>query len=82
VSETAAAGRAATWWATGARLLPGQQVERRIRDLVLEDSARTVTDRASRDGVVGTPTVLLDGQPPAWSQLGPDDLAATVHAAS
>jgi protein-disulfide isomerase len=40
---------------------------------------RTVTDQASRDGVTGTPTVLVDGT--ALADLTAAGLAAAVTAA-
>ncbi|MCF6744710.1 disulfide bond formation protein DsbA [Blastococcus sp. KM273128] len=59
----------------------GPAVERGIRELVYEDWTRTATDRASRDGVNQTPTVLLDGLPLDFRQLQPAALAAAVRAA-
>jgi protein-disulfide isomerase len=40
----------------------GETVEQQIRDLTYGDWVKDVTDRASEDGVTGTPTVLVAGQ--------------------
>ncbi|RBY84931.1 thioredoxin domain-containing protein [Blastococcus sp. TF02A-30] len=58
----------------------GPAVERGIRELVFEDWTRELTDRASREGVAGTPTVLLDGEPLDWATLDPAALADAVRA--
>jgi protein-disulfide isomerase len=39
----------------------GEVVEQAIRDLSYGDWVKNVTDQASKDGVTGTPTVLVDG---------------------
>jgi protein-disulfide isomerase len=57
----------------------GPEVERAIRELAFEDWTRTVTDHASKQGVVSTPTVLLDGEPLSPVQLQPGALAAVVR---
>ncbi|RBY74591.1 disulfide bond formation protein DsbA [Geodermatophilus sp. TF02-6] len=57
----------------------GAAVERAIRDLTYADWVAHVTDQASRDGVTGTPTVLVDGQ--RLSDLSPGGLTAAVQAA-
>jgi protein-disulfide isomerase len=58
----------------------GDAVEQQIRDLTYGDWVETVTDRASRDGVTGTPTVLVDGEP--LEELSADALSAAVTAAA
>lgn len=58
----------------------GADVERGIRDLVFEDWTERVTDRASRDGVNQTPTVLLEGERLGYEQQQPAALAAAVRA--
>jgi protein-disulfide isomerase len=58
----------------------GQAVERDIRDLTYGDWVEQVTDQASKDGVTGTPTVLVDGH--ALTDLSPAGLAAAVEAAA
>jgi protein-disulfide isomerase len=40
----------------------GATVEQQIKDLAYGDWVKKVTDQASRDGVTGTPTVLVDGK--------------------
>jgi protein-disulfide isomerase len=40
----------------------GEAVEQQIRDLTYGDWVSNVTDQASKDGVTGTPTVLVAGQ--------------------
>lgn len=60
----------------------GPEVERRIRELVFEHWTRELTDRASREGITGTPTVLLDGEPLDWATLEPAALADAVRAAA
>jgi protein-disulfide isomerase len=40
----------------------GEAVEQAVRDLTYGDWVKQVTDQASKDGVTGTPTVLVDGQ--------------------
>ena len=53
--------------------------EQGIRDLTYADWVKNVTDQASKDGVTGTPTVLVDGQ--TLADLSPDGLTAAVDAA-
>lgn len=60
----------------------GPEVERGIRDLVFEDWTKMVTDRASRDGVNQTPTVLLDGELLSYEQRQPAAIAEAVRAAA
>ncbi|TFV66928.1 UNVERIFIED_ORG: disulfide bond formation protein DsbA [Bacillus sp. AZ43] len=60
----------------------GADVERGIRNLVFEDWTGELTDRASREGITGTPTVLLDGEPFNWPTLEPAALADAVRAAA
>ncbi len=50
-----------------------------IRGLAFEEWTRTVTDRASEDGVRGTPTVLLDGHLLSPAQLEPTAVAGAVR---
>ena len=57
----------------------GSSVEREIRDLTYGDWVTTSTDQASKDGVTGTPTVVVDGQ--ELAELTPDALTAAVTAA-
>ncbi|MET0763677.1 MAG: thioredoxin domain-containing protein [Blastococcus sp.] len=57
----------------------GEAVEHAIRDLTYGDWVTQVTDRASKDGVTGTPTVLVAGEP--LTDLSPDGLTAAVAAA-
>jgi protein-disulfide isomerase len=40
----------------------GTKVEQAIRDLTYGDWVKSATDQASKDGVTGTPTVLVAGQ--------------------
>jgi hypothetical protein len=54
-------------------------VEDGIRNLRFEDWTKEVTDAASRAGISGTPTVLVDGEPVRdWS---PEGLTAAIQAA-
>jgi protein-disulfide isomerase len=57
----------------------GGTVEQDIRDLTYGDWVATATDQASKDGVTGTPTVFVDGEPLA--DLSSDGLTAAVAAA-
>jgi protein-disulfide isomerase len=57
----------------------GGAVEDGIRNLRFEDWTKDVTDAASRAGISGTPTILVDGEPVQdWS---PEGLTAAVQAA-
>ncbi|MGY1602442.1 DsbA family protein [Geodermatophilus sp. SYSU D00815] len=58
----------------------GAEVERAIGDLAYGDWVQRVTDAASRDGVTGTPTVLVDGE--QLADLSADALSAAVSAAA
>jgi protein-disulfide isomerase len=55
------------------------KVAQEIRGLTYGDWVKNVTDQASKDGVTGTPTVLVDGK--TLSDLSPDGLTAAVQAA-
>ena len=57
----------------------GPDVEEAITGLVYEDWTREVTDAASRAGVSGTPTVLIDGAP--LQDRSAEGLRAAVAAA-
>jgi protein-disulfide isomerase len=57
----------------------GAEVEQQIRDLHYGDWVTTVTDQASKNGVTGTPTVLVDGT--TLDDLGAAGLTAAVTAA-
>jgi protein-disulfide isomerase len=57
----------------------GQAVEQDIRNLTYGDWVKTVTDQASKDGVTGTPTVLVDGH--VLTDLSPAGVTAAVEAA-
>jgi protein-disulfide isomerase len=57
----------------------GTSVQRAITSLKYGDWVKTATDQASKDGVTGTPTVLVDGKP--LSDPSPDGLTAAVQAA-
>lgn len=59
----------------------GAAIAEAIAGLRFEDWTRTVTDAASRAGVAGTPTVLVDGQVLPPEQRSPEGLAAAVEAA-
>ncbi len=58
----------------------GERVETGIRDRVFEDWTRQVTDAASRTGLTGTPTVLVDGE--VLDLPTPQGLEAAVRAAA
>ncbi|MGY1855445.1 DsbA family protein [Modestobacter sp. SYSU DS0290] len=61
----------------------GEAVEQGITDLRFEDWAARVTEAASRAGVTGTPTVLVDGEPlDNATQLTPEGITAAVAAAA
>ncbi len=59
----------------------GATVEQGITELRFGDWVATVTEDASRDGVTGTPTVLVDGEALDPGQLTPEGLTAAVAAA-
>jgi protein-disulfide isomerase len=58
----------------------GEAVQQAIRGLTYGDWVRTVTDQASKDGVTGTPTVLVNGH--VQTDLSPAGLTAAVQAAA
>ena len=61
----------------------GLRVGRDIRDLTYEDWTKNATDRASKDGVTGTPTVLVNGKALANATTAtPADITAAVQAAA
>jgi protein-disulfide isomerase len=55
-----------------------ETVQQDIRDRTYGDWVKNVTDQASKDGVTGTPTVLVGGQ--KLADLSPDGLTAAVQA--
>jgi protein-disulfide isomerase len=57
----------------------GNAVGQAIRDLTYGDWVKQVTDQASKDGVTGTPTVLVNGT--ELTDLSPGGLTAAVTAA-
>jgi protein-disulfide isomerase len=57
----------------------GEAVETAIRDLTYGDWVKEITDQASKDGVTGTPTVLVDGQ--RLEDLSTSGLTAAVGSA-
>jgi protein-disulfide isomerase len=57
----------------------GSSVRTDIQGLAYGDWVKKSTDQASKDGVTGTPTVLVDGKP--LSDHSPDGLTAAVQAA-
>jgi protein-disulfide isomerase len=57
----------------------GATVEQEIRNLAFGEWVKKVTDQASKDGVTGTPTVLVDGK--KLTDLSPNGLSAAVTAA-
>ena len=59
----------------------GESVESGIRDLRYEEWVAAATDRASEDGVTGTPTVFVDDEQLDSGQLTPDGITAAVAAA-
>jgi protein-disulfide isomerase len=58
----------------------GTKVAQAIRDLTYSDWVKASTDQASKDGVTGTPTVLVGGQ--KLADLSPSGLTAAVTAAA
>jgi protein-disulfide isomerase len=60
----------------------GDAVEQQIRDRTYADWVETVTDRASKDGVTGTPTVFVDGERLDQAQLTAEGIQAAVTAAA
>ena len=61
----------------------GATVARDIRDLTYGDWTERATDQASKDGVTGTPTVLVDGKPlPNATTATPAQITAAVQAAA
>jgi len=61
----------------------GATVEKDIRDLTYEDWTKNATEQASKDGVTGTPTVLVNGKALANATTAtPADITAAVQAAA
>jgi protein-disulfide isomerase len=60
----------------------GQDVDSGIRDRAYEDWTRQITDAASRAGLAGTPTVLIDDEELDLRQASPQGLEAAVRAAA
>ncbi len=60
----------------------GQDVDSGIRDRAYEDWTRQITDAASRAGLAGTPTVLIDDEELDLRQASPRGLKAAVRAAA
>lgn len=60
----------------------GPQVEKAIKDLEYSDWIKKVTEQASKDGVTGTPTVIIDGKQLTAAQMTPAGITAAVKAAS
>jgi protein-disulfide isomerase len=58
----------------------GEAVEAGIRDLVYGDWVAQAEDQASKDGVTGTPTVMVNGQP--LEDLSAAGLTAAVNTAA
>ena len=58
---------------------PAPTVDAEIKDLTYGDWVKKVTDQASKDGVTGTPTVLVKGK--VLADLSPAGLTAAVNAA-
>jgi protein-disulfide isomerase len=58
----------------------GPQVASAIKDLKYADWVKKVTDQASKDGVTGTPTVIIGGKEVA--NLSPAGITAAVKAAA
>jgi protein-disulfide isomerase len=58
----------------------GPAVTQAIDGLTYADWVTKVTDQASKDGVTGTPTVIVDGK--ALTDLSPNGITAAVAAAS
>jgi protein-disulfide isomerase len=60
----------------------GEDVERGIRELRYGDWTQRVTDAASRAGITGTPTVLVDGEPLPGGALTAQGVRDAVEAAT
>ena len=60
----------------------GAEVEEGIRDRVFEDWTARVTEEASKAGVSGTPTVLIDGETLDLAEATPENITALVEAAA
>jgi protein-disulfide isomerase len=60
----------------------GAAVESGIRDLRYGDWVAAATEQASKDGVTGTPTVLVDGRTLDSAELTPEGITAAVQAAA
>ena len=60
----------------------GPEVETGIRDLVYEEWTKKVTDEASKEGLQGTPTIRVDGEPLELENATPDGIRAAVAAAA
>ncbi|MCZ2830501.1 thioredoxin domain-containing protein [Modestobacter sp. VKM Ac-2986] len=60
----------------------GAGVESGIRDLRYGDWVAAATEQASKDGVSGTPTVLVDGRQLEGAELTPAGITAAVQAAA
>jgi protein-disulfide isomerase len=58
----------------------GPQVASAIKDMKYADWVKKVTDQASKDGVTGTPTVIIGGS--QVQDLSPSGITAAVKAAS
>jgi len=58
----------------------GPQVASAIKDMKYADWVKKVTDQASKDGVTGTPTVIIGGK--QVQDLSPSGITAAVKAAS
>jgi protein-disulfide isomerase len=58
----------------------GPQVSSAIKDMTYADWVKKVTDQASKDGVTGTPTVIIGGK--QVQDLTPAGITAAVQAAS
>jgi len=76
LSDDQLVGFAAQAGATGDGVASG------IRDLRHGDWVAAATDQASRDGVTGTPTVVVDGTTLDSTELTPEGIAAAVQAAT
>ena len=60
----------------------GPEVAAGIRDRTFEDWTARVTEEASKAGITGTPTVLVDGEVLDPAELTPDGLTSAVAAAA
>jgi protein-disulfide isomerase len=60
----------------------GAAVTKAIDDLTYSDWTKKVTEQASKDGVTGTPTVIIDGKQLPSDQLNPAGITAAVQAAA